>query len=692
MGVARGTLEAGGGVCTWLERQPRDQGRTVLMRWPGAGEPVRVSPPGVGIASRVHEYGGGAACVRGTAAYVVAQVDQQVYRVELHSDGTTATPQRLTGSGSTSTAPGGSVGDVPVRYGDLTADPSGQWLVCVEESYEPTGCHHRIVALEAQGEDRRAPVVLVDHGNFVAAPRVSADGSQLAWITWDRPAMPWDDSTLHVARLDVVDGIPRLCGDHEVAGGSGSSVGQPVWCRDGSLVFAWDRDGWWQPYRMADPTRPGSAVRMVGERAEFHEPDWVLGIRTIAEVGDGSILCRAGRPDGDELVRLWPPETPGAADVPADVPADGADVVSARGGLAGAAGTGPDRWRMERIALPVVTIAGVAVPSDDDHVAFVSGTSPVEGSVVWRVDLGNRGTPGPGARAITAPTTASFPVVAGEALTLETPTGPVPGWIHLPGASRGRRSPPPLVVMCHGGPTGAWQRGFDPIVQLLASRGIAVAGVDYRGSSGYGREYRQRIRGRWGIDDVHDVVAYAEALAASGRVDGTRMVVRGTSAGGMTALGCLVRSDRFAGAVAWYGVTDLEALAATTHPFEAHYLDGLVGPLPEARDAYRERSPRWNTDRISGGVLLFQGSADPVVPADQTLQFAEELIRRGVHCEYRLFEGESHGFRRPETLVACLTDELAFLDSLFASPGPDREGTQPGGQVSGAAPDASDRL
>lgn len=681
MRVARSTLQAGAGACTWLERPPLEEGRTVLMRWTGDGDPVRASPPGVGIGSRVHEYGGGAVCVQGATAYYVDHADQQVYRVGLRAGSEGATPYRLTGAGVGSPASGGRVNDHPVRYGDLSADPAGRWLVAVEERWDGATCRHRIVAIDARpaAQRLRPPAVLVDHGDFVSAPRVSADGRSLAWITWDRPAMPWDSSTLRVARLDLTDAVPRLHADHEVAGGGGSSVGQPLWCRDGALVFAWDRDGWWQLYRVADPGRPSVAVRLVGEQAECHEPDWVLGIRTVVEVADGSILCRVGRPEGDALVRLQPPWVP-----------DGTHVVQEAGNDAGlpgaAAGAEADQWRMEPIALPAVAITGIAVPRDDEQVAFVAGASPAESSVVWRVDLGGGRCSGGGTggvEAITRRTTASLRVCPGEAVTLATRTGPVPGWVYLPVPS-GERRPPPLVAMCHGGPTGAWQRGLDPVVQLLVDRGIAVGGVDYRGSSGYGREYRQRILGRWGADDVDDVIGFAEALAATGLVDGTRMVARGSSAGGMTALGCLVRSDRFAGAVAWYGVTDLEALAATTHPFEANYLDGLVGPLPAARDTYRERSPRWNADRISGSVLLFQGKADPVVPAEQTVQFAEALVRRGVRCECRLFDGESHGFRRPETLIACLTDELVFLSSLFGGSGPDQPGGEPGARSNGA--------
>jgi dipeptidyl aminopeptidase/acylaminoacyl peptidase len=226
--------------------------------------------------------------------------------------------------------------------------------------------------------------------------------------------------------------------------------------------------------------------------------------------------------------------------------------------------------------------------------------------------------------------------------------------------------PPPLVVFCHGGPTGRSEAGYDPVVQFFTSRGLAVAAVDYRGSSGYGRGYRDLLRGEWGEGDVDDCVAYAESLAADGWVDRDRMAVRGTSAGGLTALAALIRSRSFAGAVAWYGVTDLLALAADTHDFESRYLDGLVGPLPEAEPVYRSRSPLLHADRLVGRVLLLQGSVDPIVPASQAEQFAEELRRGGADCRLVLFDGESHGFRRADTIEAALTAELGFYRELFS--------------------------
>jgi dipeptidyl aminopeptidase/acylaminoacyl peptidase len=259
--------------------------------------------------------------------------------------------------------------------------------------------------------------------------------------------------------------------------------------------------------------------------------------------------------------------------------------------------------------------------------------------------------------------------------TAATPSGPIPGLFFAPinarveGPTKGL---PPLVVFCHGGPTAAALAGFDPVLQFFASRGLAVAVVDYRGSTGYGRAYRQRLQGLWGHGDVDDCVHYALALDRARWVDGSRMAIRGTSAGGLTALSALIRARCFAGAAAWYGVTDLEALAADTHDFESRYTDWLVGPWPEAAETYRARSPVHHPDLVAGEVLLLQGADDPVVPRDQSERFAAMLREAGVPCHLTVFEGESHGFRRAATIEASLTAELDFYRSLFSRPMPSR--------------------
>jgi dipeptidyl aminopeptidase/acylaminoacyl peptidase len=273
-------------------------------------------------------------------------------------------------------------------------------------------------------------------------------------------------------------------------------------------------------------------------------------------------------------------------------------------------------------------------------------------------------------------------IARAEPFVAASPAGPIPGFYYPPtnALTRGPEGDrPPLVVFCHGGPTGAAEPGFDPLVQFFTSRGLAVAAVNYRGSSGYGRSYRRSLEGLWGVADIDDCTAYAEALAAAGRVDGTRLAIRGTSAGGLTALGALVRTDRFSGAASWYGVTDLQALATDTHDFESRYMDGLVGRLPAAADRYRQRSPLYHPEEVTGAVLLLQGADDPVVPPAQSERFAEALSAHGVRCRLEVFSGESHGFRRAETIEACLAAELDFYRSLFdPESAPDRPEADPG--------------
>jgi len=530
-----------------------------------------------------------------------------------------------------------------IRYADGRLTVDGRWLISVEERVAPGVATHRLVATSVDGN---GPVVtLVDDGDFVAAPRLSPDGHRLAWMTWDHPDMSWVASRLQVATLQDRDGVLTVVDAVTVAGGPGVSVGQPRWMADGSLLFVDDRTGWWLPYRIparsiAEPGHEAAvAVALVEAESEFHSPDWVFGQHSFDELADGSIVACRRSGGRDALVVLRPPVA------------------------------GPDApgWVCEEVTQPCVSIGAVISP--DGRSAVLLGSTPTEAQTVMAVDLGGTGVT---RRLCAAPSVVVSPDRASVSVPRmgSAPGHPVPGLFFPPVnpdvvASEG---PPPLVVFCHGGPTSSAEPGYDPVVQFFTSRGIAVAAVDYRGSSGYGRAYRDLLRGDWGAGDVDDCVAYASALAADGLVDGGRMAIRGTSAGGLTAMAALIRARCFAGAAAWYGVTDLITLAADTHDFESHYTDWLIGPLPEAESIYRDRSPINHTGDLVGRVLLLQGSADAVVPASQAERFAGELRSGGADCRLVIFDGEAHGFRKAETIEAALTAELDFYRELF-SPG-----------------------
>jgi dipeptidyl aminopeptidase/acylaminoacyl peptidase len=326
-----------------------------------------------------------------------------------------------------------------------------------------------------------------------------------------------------------------------------------------------------------------------------------------------------------------------------------------------------------------VSIQGVAIATGDTDRLVVLGSTATEAQVVLEVPLDG----GRSAERLSSPPGVEVQpalVSMAKSISVSTESGEVPGLYFAPVGSA-RSAPagatpskpaegrPPLVVFCHGGPTSAAGGGFDPVVQFFTAKGLAVALVNYRGSSGYGRNYRRARNGLWGEADVDDCVDYAKGLAGLGLVDGGRMAIRGTSAGGLTALAAMERSDQFVGAASWYGVTDLEALAVDTHDFESRYLDSLVGPLPEAAATYRDRSPIHHPERISGSVLLLQGEDDPVVPLSQSLRFAARLREEGVDCTQTIFAGESHGFRRADTIETCLVAELEFYQRLFGGDG-----------------------
>jgi dipeptidyl aminopeptidase/acylaminoacyl peptidase len=632
--VSLAELCSDGAALYWLESRPGENGRVVFVRADADG--VRDhSPASVSIRSRVHEYGGGAVClVPGGAAGSFAYVDQSDQRV-WHCKGPSAAPGSAVPRPLSAPAPEGSA----YRHGGLSATADGRWVLAVREAHTDTGQppQRSIVALTTSG-GKPIESTLLDGHDFFGAPRVDATTARLAVVVWEHPDMQWDASALVVVPLGragssnpddealVPAGTPWVA-----AGGPEESIGQPAWRRDGGLQFMSDRRGWWQPYVHAGtPGVTAGTEPLTNAAAEFHGPDWVLGQTTWAELPDGTVVARRTSAGRDAVVRLGK----GAAPELLEQPCVSITGLCAHGDGVALIGSTPDTptnvWIIERVEppqplRPLPAFAATLRPAD-----FARG-EPFE--VTGRTGR----------------------VVHG---TLYRPRHPEPSDAptHAPPAI----SPPPLITWCHSGPTSACQPGLDLTLQFFTTRGFAVACVDYAGSTGYGRAYRCALWGQWGVADAKDCLDAARHLADRGVVDRDRMAVRGGSAGGMTALNALAAGEGFKACTALYAVTDLLSLAATTHDFEAHYNDRLIGPLPEARDLFLERSPVGRAPAMKGAVLLLQGTDDAVVPPAQAERMRDALVAAGNPCDLRFFVGEGHGFRRADTLTACLEAELAF--------------------------------
>ena len=624
--VSLSELCSDGSAVFWLESRPSEGGRTVVVRADGQGLADH-SPEGVSIRSRVNEYGGGALClVPGRSAGAFAYVDQSDQGVWLCDGAATdgAIPTPLSGP-----APQGETH----RHGGLCATADGAWVLAVREAHQEGSTRplRSIVAL-ATGFGSPCETTLLDGHDFFGTPRPHPAGDRLAVVAWDHPDMPWDASTVlllplgHAACAERDHDHPALQASgpaQRVAGGGSESVGQAAWARDGSLRFVSDRSGWWQPYRHGG--RPGTTEEpqsLTDVESEFHGPDWVLGQQTMAETGDGVLVARMTAAGRDALVRL------------------------------------DDGGQPQPLAQPCVSISALCAHGDG---LAVIGSTPDAASTVWlcRPDGGAHPL-----RPHTAVPLRASEVAVGESFSLTGRSGrPVHGTLFRPASGEVHGpagSPLPLVTWCHGGPTSSCQAGFDLTLQFFTTRGFAVACVDYAGSSGYGRAYRCALWGEWGVADSEDCLDAALFLAARGDIDAARMAIRGGSAGGMTALNALAAGEGFAACVSWYGVTDLLGLVATTHDFEAHYTDRLIGPLPASRPLYEQRSPIHRAGTMRGSVLLLQGTEDPVVPPAQAEGMRDALAAAGTSCDLVFFEGEGHGFRRADTLTACLETELAF--------------------------------
>jgi len=600
IGVA--DLRVADGRLFWLESRPAEGGRMVAMTLAPDGQARQITPEGFNARTRVHEYGGGAYAVLGESLYFSHFRDQRLYAQDLHG----AAPRALTPEG--------------YRYADAAPAPGGG-LVCVREDHtDPANVRNAVVALTlAEGD---AGQVLFGGSDFVAYPRVSPDGKRLAWMAWDHPNMPWDDTTLYVAEL-----APHGLADVQaVAGGVGQSVMEPQWGADGALYFISDRSGFWNLYVL----RGGETRALMPRDAEFAGPLWGLGQANYALMDGGRIVTGYGEGGQEHLV-----------------------VIDEAGGA------------VREIAVPFSAWGGLR-RLDDRRVALI-GASPDQTAAVATVDIETGET-----TVVRRPSPAALDprhVSRAEAITFPTAGGRMAHALYYPPTNGDVAAPagekPPLIVQAHGGPTGQASGAFSLANQFWTSRGFALVDVDYGGSAGYGRAYRQRLNGQWGIVDVQDVIAAVTFLAGSGRVDPKRVALHGGSAGGFTVLAALSQSDVFAAGGDFYGVSDLEALARDTHKFESRYLDNLVGPYPEAKAVYEARSPLNHLKGFKAPLIIFQGSEDPIVPPNQAHMILDALRARQQPVAYVEYAGEGHGFRRAENIIHAKQAELYFYGQVF---------------------------
>lgn len=598
-----GQIQIDGDCVYWSEGRPTEKGRNALVCCDRAGHVRDVTPVDFNVRSRVHEYGGGAFAVTAGTVYVSHDGDRALYR-------------QLAGQSPELIAPG-----QPFRYADIAIDPTYPRVVCVREEHRPIPREpvNGLVVVDLEGEPRVS--FLVADFDFVSSPRFSPDGHWLSWLSWERTQMPWDGTQLWVANI-ARDGT--LSDVHCVAGNSRESIFQPEWSPDGVLHFVSDRSGWWNLYRY----RAGQVEPLCDMAAEFGMPQWVFGMSTYGFASSDRIICAYGKDGLQQLASL-----------------------------------NAKTKTLTPIASPYISINSLRV---GNGIAAFVGASATSVAAVVRLDLAT-GASVELRRAVDLdldPAYLSYP----GAISFPSTTGTTHAFYYPPTNPDFRtlgKTLPPLLVKSHGGPTGAASAALDLRTQYWTSRGFAVLDVNYGGSTGFGRAYRDRLNGKWGVVDVDDCVNGARYLVERGLVDGNRLIARGSSAGGYTTLAVLTFCDEFKAGAVYYGISDLEGLLRDTHKFEARYFDTIVGPHPQDRETYVERSPIHHVDRLSCPVIFFQGSEDVVTPPDQTVSMVAALRARGIPVAYLEFEGEQHGFRRAETIRRCLEAELYFYAHTF---------------------------
>lgn len=600
-----GQVAIDGAAIYWVEGRPKEGGRGVLMRRRADGAFDELTPGDYNVRTRAHEYGGGGFVVKGNITYFSNFKDQALYLQP--PDGPPQSFRAEPGS----------------RFADATIDVPRVRMIAVREAHPANGGEavNTLVAIDLEGEHTIR--TLASGADFYSSPKVSPDGKRLAWLSWRHPNMPWDGTTLSVASFDA-DGF--LTGIETVAGGADESVFQPEWSPSGELVFASDRSGWWNLYGWH-----GGKTRLILKSAtEFGEPQWEFGMRRYGFTPAGTIIA--------------------------------SDIAN---GEARLAEIDPKTGARREIKTPFKEIKELQV--GDGFIAFLGGSDTEARSLVrldlktQRFEVLRRGSSLKlDARQLSKPQAIEFPTTGGRTAHAFFYPAMNPAFVGPPGEK------PPLVVLSHGGPTSQTTMTFNPSIQFWTSRGIGVVDVNYGGSSGYGRDYRRRLNGQWGIVDIDDSVNAAKYLVSKGLADEKRLAIRGGSAGGYTTLGALAfRPGVFKAGASYYGVGDLEVLARDTHKFESRYLDSLIGPYPAEKALYESRSPIHAVDRIDSALILFQGLDDKVVPPNQSQMMFDAVKRRGLPVAYVPFPGEGHGFRASAAIKRSLEAELYFYGKVF---------------------------
>ncbi|MBK7600909.1 MAG: S9 family peptidase [Acidobacteria bacterium] len=606
--IGLGQIAIDGDDIYWIESRPSEKGRNVIIRYGSNGELTEMTPHPYNARTRVHEYGGGSYIVHRGALFFSNFTDQRIYRVEA---GEEPVPVTLEGD---------------FRYADGVIDDRHNRIICVREDHSNHSLNPAVeavntiagISLDGSGEVR----ILAEGRDFYSSPRLSPDGRYLAFLTWNHPNMPWDGSDLWVAEIDVAGDFKNI---EHIAGGERESIFQPEWSPDGILYFVSDRNNWWNIYRRRD----GRVEPVCEMEAEFGLPQWVFGMSTYAFESEDRIICTYTQNGFSQLAML-------------DTSTGTIDKIET------------EFSRIEGVCARGKQVAFMAgCPADPTSiVSFNTGDRTIN-----KLRLSNELKIDPGY--ISVPQPVEFPTENG--LTAHA--------FFYPAVNKDFKAPAqeksPLLVMIHGGPTAAASPVFRLGIQYWTSRGIAVLDVNYGGSTGYGRSYRERLKGEWGVVDVDDCVNGASYLVRQGLVDGDRLAITGGSAGGYTTLCALTFRNLFKAGASHYGVSDLAALEVDTHKFESRYTHSLVAPYPERADLYRERSPINHTDRLSAPVIFFQGLDDKVVPPNQAEIMVDALREKKLPVAYVAFEGEQHGFRQAANIKRALDGEFYFYSRVF---------------------------